>query len=45
MAVGSVVKDGEVMARGRNEATSTFDVTAHAGTVVIRNVIALLCLM
>ena len=37
MAVGSViVHRGEVVARGRNEATSTFDVTAHAETVAIR---------
>jgi len=39
MAVGSIiVQDGEVVARGRNEATSTFDVTAHAETVAIRQV-------
>jgi tRNA(adenine34) deaminase len=41
MAVGSiVVHHGEVVARGRNEATSTFDVTAHAETVAIRQVSA-----
>jgi tRNA(adenine34) deaminase len=39
MAVGSIiVQDGEIIARGRNEATSTFDVTAHAETVAIRQV-------
>jgi tRNA(adenine34) deaminase len=37
MAVGGVlVRDGEVLGRGHNEANSTFDVTAHAETVVIR---------
>ena len=37
MAVGSIiVHGGEVIARGRNEATSSFDVTAHAETVAIR---------
>jgi tRNA(adenine34) deaminase len=37
MAVGSIiVQDGEVLARGHNEAMSTFDVTAHAETVAIR---------
>lgn len=37
MAVGAViVRSGQVLARGRNEATSTFDLTAHAETVPIR---------
>ena len=37
MAVGAViVRDGEVIGRGRNEARSAFDVTAHAETVAIR---------
>ena len=37
MAVGGVlVRGGEVLARGHNEANSTFDVTAHSETVVIR---------
>lgn len=37
MAVGSIiVHRGEIIARGRNEATSSFDVTAHAETVAIR---------
>ena len=37
MAVGSVlVKDGQILARGRNEATTTRDLTAHAETVAIR---------
>jgi tRNA(adenine34) deaminase len=37
MAVGAViVQDGEVVARGRNEATSAMDLTAHAETVAIR---------
>lgn len=37
MAVGAViVRDGEVLARGRNEANSTLDLTAHAETVAIR---------
>ena len=41
MAVGSlIVHHGEVVARGRNEATSTFDVTAHAETVAIRQLSA-----
>jgi len=33
---GLIVRGGEVLARGHNEAQSTFDVTAHAETVVIR---------
>jgi len=33
---GLIVRGGEVLARGHNEAHSTFDVTAHAETVVIR---------
>jgi tRNA(adenine34) deaminase len=38
MAVGAVIaRDGDVLARGRNEATSTFDLTAHAETVAIRD--------
>jgi tRNA(adenine34) deaminase len=37
MAVGAViVRNGEVLARGRNEAISAFDLTAHAETVAIR---------
>ncbi len=37
MAVGAViVRNGEILARGRNEANSTFDVTAHAETAAIR---------
>lgn len=37
MAVGAViVRSGQVLARGRNEATSAFDLTAHAETVPIR---------
>lgn len=37
MAVGAViVRNGEVLARGRNEALSAFDLTAHAETVAIR---------
>lgn len=37
MAVGAViVRAGEVLARGRNEALSGFDLTAHAETVAIR---------
>jgi len=41
MAVGSIiVHHDEVVARGRNEATSTFDVTAHAETVAIRQLSA-----
>ena len=37
MAVGGlIVRGGEILARGHNEANSTFDVTAHAETVVIR---------
>jgi tRNA(adenine34) deaminase len=37
MAVGAViVRSGQVLARGHNEATSTFDLTAHAETVPIR---------
>ena len=39
MAVGAlIVRDGEVLARGRNEATSAADLTAHAETVAIREV-------
>jgi len=41
MAVGSlIVHHGQVVARGRNEAASTFDVTAHAETVAIRQLSA-----
>jgi tRNA(adenine34) deaminase len=37
LAVGAlVVRDGGVLERGHNESTSTFDVTAHAETVVLR---------
>ena len=37
MAVGAViVMDGAVVARGHNEATSAFDLTAHAETAAIR---------
>lgn len=37
LAVGAViVRGGEVLERGRNEATSAFDPTAHAETVAIR---------
>jgi tRNA(adenine34) deaminase len=37
LAVGGlIVRDGEVLAQGHNEANSTFDVTAHGETVVIR---------
>ncbi len=36
-AVGSIiVKDGEVIARGRNLVNTTHDVTAHAETVALR---------
>ncbi len=36
-AVGSViVRDGELVARGRNLVTTDFDVTAHAETVALR---------
>jgi len=46
MAVGSIiVHGGEVIARGRNEATSSFDVTAHAETVAIRQASARLRLV
>jgi tRNA(adenine34) deaminase len=38
MAAGAViVRDGEVLARGRNEVNSTFDITAHAEAVAVRN--------
>ena len=38
MAVGAIiVHNGAVVGRGRNEATSSFDVTAHAETVAIRD--------
>jgi len=37
VAVGSVITQGDaVVARGRNLVTSTFDVTAHAETVALR---------
>ncbi len=37
VAVGSIiVRDGEIIARGRNEVTSASDPTAHAETVAIR---------
>ena len=36
-AVGSIiVKDGQIIARGRNLVSSTYDATAHAETVAIR---------
>lgn len=31
-----VVRDGDIVARGRNEVRSTFDVTAHAEVVALR---------
>ena len=38
MAVGAViVRNGEVLARGHNEVATTFDVTAHAEAVAVRN--------
>lgn len=38
MAAGAViVRDGEILARGRNEVNSTFDATAHAETAAIRS--------
>jgi len=38
MAAGTViVRDGEVLARGCNEVNSTFDITAHAEAVAVRN--------
>jgi tRNA(adenine34) deaminase len=38
MAVGAVlVQQGQILARGRNEAMSTRDLTAHAETVAIRD--------
>lgn len=38
MAVGAViVREGEILARGRNEANTAFDVTAHAETAAIRS--------
>ena len=41
MAVGAViVMDGAVVARGHNEATSAFDLTAHAETAAIRTLSA-----
>ena len=41
MAVGAViVMDGAVVARGHNEATSAFDLTAHAETAAIRKLSA-----
>jgi tRNA(adenine34) deaminase len=39
LAVGSVIVcGGELLGRGHNESATTFDVTAHAETVVIRKV-------
>ena len=32
-----IVRDGEVIGRGHNKQNSTFDATAHAETLVIRN--------
>src|SRR5438093_11598823 len=41
MAVGAViVMEGAVVARGHNEATSDFDLTAHAETAAIRTLSA-----
>jgi len=41
MAVGSViVRDGQLLVRGHNEANSTHDITAHAETVAIRRLSA-----
>jgi len=41
MAVGAViVMEGAVVARGHNEATSAFDLTAHAETAAIRTLSA-----
>ena len=38
MAAGAViVRDGEILASGRNEVNSTFDTTAHAETAAIRS--------
>ena len=38
IAVGTViVRDGEILACGRNEVNSTFDVTAHAEALAIRS--------
>lgn len=38
MAVGAViVRDGEILARGRNEVNSTFDITAHAEAMALRS--------
>src|SRR6478672_7083152 len=37
MAVGAViVRDGQVLSRGFNEVTATFDITAHAEAVAVR---------
>lgn len=37
MAVGAViVRDGKILARGRNEVSATFDVTAHAEVTALR---------
>ena len=39
LAVGGViVRNGELLGRGHNESSTTFDVTAHAETMVIRKV-------
>lgn len=38
IAAGSViVRDGEILARGYNEVSSTFDITAHAEARAVRN--------
>jgi len=38
MAVGAVIiREGRLLARGYNEVNSTFDITAHAETVAVRN--------
>ena len=34
---GILVKDGEVLARGRNMVETTFDITAHGETMALRN--------
>lgn len=34
---GVLVKDGEVLARGRNMVETTFDITAHGETMALRN--------
>ena len=37
MAVGAVIaRDGQILARGHNQVSSTFDITAHAEAAIIR---------